>query len=260
MSTQIDFHARFGGVVPEIASRKHVEVIVSVVDAALEDAAASLGLTGGAIAPSELAAVGVTQGPGLVGALVVGVAFAKGFAYAAGKPLVCVNHLEGHLFANLLAQPDLKPPFIFTLVSGGHTMLVHVRAWGDYEVLGETLDDAVGEAFDKVAKALGLGYPGGPIISKLAETGNPKAIDFPRALNSRGDYRFSLSGLKTAVTLYIEQETKAGRTIHLPDLAASFEAAVFDVQYKKAKNALHATGARSIASAAASRPTRICAR
>ena len=187
VSTQIDFHARFGGVVPEIASRKHVEVIVSVVDAALEDAAASLGLEDGAIAPSELTAVGVTQGPGLVGALVVGVAF---------------------------------------------------------EVLGETLDDAVGEAFDKVAKALGLGYPGGPIISKLAETGNPKAIDFPRALNSRGDYRFSLSGLKTAVTLYIEQETKAGRTIHLPDLAASFEAAVFDVQYKKAKNALHATGCK----------------
>lgn len=244
VSTQIDFHARFGGVVPEIASRKHVEVIVSVVDAALEDAAAALGLDSGAIVPSELAAVGVTQGPGLVGALVVGVAFAKGFAYAAGKPLICVNHLEGHLFANLLAQPDLKPPFIFTLVSGGHTMLVHVKAWGDYEVLGETLDDAVGEAFDKVAKALGLGYPGGPIISKLAETGNPKAIEFPRALNRKGDYRFSLSGLKTAVTLYIEQETKAGRTIHLPDLAASFEAAVFDVQYKKAKNALHATGCK----------------
>mgnify|MGYP000727257277 FL=1 len=123
-------------------------------------------------------------------------------------------------------------------------MLVHVRAWGDYEVMGETLDDAVGEAFDKVAKALGLGYPGGPVISRLAEDGNPKAIDFPRALNSKGDYRFSLSGLKTAVTLYIEQETAAGRTIHLPDLAASFEAAVFDVQYKKAKNALRETGAR----------------
>lgn len=244
VSTQIDFHARFGGVVPEIASRKHVEVIVGVVDAALEEAAESLGLTGGALAPSELAAVGVTQGPGLVGALVVGVAFAKGFAYAAGKPLICVNHLEGHLFANKLTTPDLEPPFIFTLVSGGHTMLVHVRAWGDYEVLGETLDDAVGEAFDKVAKALGLGYPGGPVISRLAETGNPKAIDFPRALNSKGDYRFSLSGLKTAVTLYIEQETAADRTISLPDLAASFEAAVFDVQYKKAKNALRETGAR----------------
>ena len=244
VSTQIDFHARFGGVVPEIASRKHVEVIVGVVDAALEEAAASLGLADGPLSPGELAAVGVTQGPGLVGALVVGVAFAKGFAFAAGKPLICVNHLEGHLYANLLTTPDLEPPFIFTLVSGGHTMLVHVRAWGDYEVLGETLDDAVGEAFDKVAKALGLGYPGGPVISRLAETGDPKAIDFPRALNRRGDYRFSLSGLKTAVTLYIEQETRAGRTIHLPDLAASFEAAVFDVQYKKARNALRETGAR----------------
>ncbi len=241
VSTQIDFHARFGGVVPEIASRKHVEVIVGVVDAALEEAAASMGLAA-PIAPAELAAVGVTQGPGLVGALVVGVAFAKGFAFAAGCPLICVNHLEGHLYANLLAQPDLEPPFIFTLVSGGHTMLVHVKAWGDYEVLGETLDDAVGEAFDKVAKALGLGYPGGPIISRLAEGGNPQAIDFPRALNRKGDYRFSLSGLKTAVVSYIERETAAGNTIHLPDLAASFEAAVFDVQYKKAKNALHATG------------------
>lgn len=244
VSTQIDFHARFGGVVPEIASRKHVEVIVGVVDAALEEAAKALGLEGGALSPKELAAVGVTQGPGLVGALVVGVAFAKGFAYAAGKPLICVNHLEGHLYANLLTTPDLRPPFIFTLVSGGHTMLVHVRAWGDYEVLGETLDDAVGEAFDKVAKALGLGYPGGPIISRLAEDGNPKAIDFPRALNRKGDYRFSLSGLKTAVMLYIEQENKAGRPIHLSDLAASFEAAVFDVQYKKARNALRETGAK----------------
>lgn len=244
VSTQIDFHARFGGVVPEIASRKHVEVIVGVVDAALEEASRALGLTGGTLEPKELAAVGVTQGPGLVGALVVGVAFAKGFAYSAGVPLIAVNHLEGHLFANLLAQPDLKPPFIFTLVSGGHTMLVHVRDWGDYRVLGETLDDAVGEAFDKVAKALGLGYPGGPIISRLAETGDPKAIDFPRALNRKGDYRFSLSGLKTAVVNYIEQETAAGRTIHLPDLAASFEAAVFDVQYKKAWNALRETGAR----------------
>ena len=243
VSTQIDFHARFGGVVPEIASRKHVEVIVGVVEEALAEAGRALGLAD-AVRPDELAAVGVTQGPGLVGALVVGVAFAKGFAYAAGKPLIAVNHLEGHLYANLLANPDLKPPFIFTLVSGGHTMLVHVRAWGDYRVLGETLDDAVGEAFDKVAKALGLGYPGGPIISRLAETGNPKAIEFPRALNRKGDYRFSLSGVKTAVMLYIEQETKAGRPLHLPDLAASFEAAVFDVQYKKALGALRETGAK----------------
>ena len=243
VSTQIDFHARFGGVVPEIASRKHVEAIVGVVDAALEEAGEALGLPS-SVRPNELACVGVTQGPGLVGALVVGVAFAKGFAFAAGKPLVTVNHLEGHLFANVLATPDLKPPFIFTLVSGGHTMLVHVRDWGDYRVMGETLDDAVGEAFDKVAKALGLGYPGGPVISRLAEKGDPHAIDFPRALNSRGDYRFSLSGLKTAVVNYIDQEAAAGRPLHLPDLAASFEAAVFDVQYKKAKNALRETGAR----------------
>lgn len=243
VSTQIDFHARFGGVVPEIASRKHVEVIVGVVDAALEEAAASLGLAD-PVAPGELAAVGVTQGPGLVGALVVGVAFAKGFAFAADKPLIAVNHLEGHLYANLLTTPDLEPPFIFTLVSGGHTMLVHVRAWGDYEVLGETLDDAVGEAFDKVAKALGLGYPGGPIISRLAEDGDPRAIDFPRAMMHSHDYRFSLSGLKTAVVTYIEQEAAAGRTIHLPDLAASFEAAVFDVQFKKAWDALKQTGAK----------------
>ena len=243
VSTQIDFHARFGGVVPEIASRKHVEAICGVVDAAREEAGRALGLEGPLLA-RDLSAVAVTQGPGLVGALVVGVAFAKGYAFAAGKPLIAVNHLEGHLFANLLATPDLEPPFIFTLVSGGHTMLVHVRAWDDYRVLGETLDDAVGEAFDKVAKALGLGYPGGPIISKLAESGDPKAIAFPRALNRKGDYRFSLSGLKTAVVLYIEQETAAGRPLHLPDIAASFEAAVFDVQYKKALNALRETGAR----------------
>ena len=244
ISTQIDFHARFGGVVPEIASRKHVEAIVGVTDAALEEAAVSLGLAGGPLEPRELAAVGVTQGPGLVGALVVGVAFAKGMAYAAGVPVIAVNHLEGHLYANLLEQPDLEPPFIFTLVSGGHTMLVHVKDWGEYEVLGETLDDAVGEAFDKVAKALGLGYPGGPPITRLAEEGDPEAIDFPRALMHSHDYRFSLSGLKTAVVQYIERETAAGRTIHLPDLAASFEAAVFDVQFKKAWEALKATGAR----------------
>ena len=158
---------------------------------------------GAMLSPHDLAAVAVTQGPGLVGALVVGMAFAKGLAWAADKPLVCVNHLEGHLFANLFETPDLEPPFVASLLSGGHTMLVHVRDWGDYRILGETLDDAVGEAFDKVAKALGLGYPGGPIISRLAKTGNPKAIDFPRAMLHSHDYRFSLSGLKTAVVTYI---------------------------------------------------------
>ena len=233
VATQIDFHARFGGVVPEIASRKHTEAVVGVYLEAMEQAGRELGLSG-MLSPAELAAVAVTQGPGLVGALVVGIAFAKGLAWAAQKPLVCVNHLEGHLFANLFETPDLKPPFVASLLSGGHTMLVHVRDWGDYRILGETLDDAVGEAFDKVAKALGLGYPGGPIISKLAKTGNPRAIDFPRAMLHSHDYRFSLSGLKTAVVTYINAENAAGRAINLPDLAASFEAAVVDVQVAKA--------------------------
>ena len=237
VATQIDFHARFGGVVPEIASRKHTEAVVGVYLETMEQAGEALGL-GAMLSPHDLAAVAVTQGPGLVGALVVGMAFAKGLAWAADKPLVCVNHLEGHLFANLFETPDLKPPFVASLLSGGHTMLVHVRDWGDYRILGETLDDAVGEAFDKVAKALGLGYPGGPIISRLAKTGNPKAIDFPRAMLHSHDYRFSLSGLKTAVVTYINAENAAGRAINLPDLAASFEAAVVDVQVAKAVTAV----------------------
>lgn len=243
VATQIDFHARFGGVVPEIASRKHTEAIVGVYEEAMAQAGENLGLEG-PLAPGDLAAVAVTQGPGLVGALVVGVAFAKGLAWAADRPLICVNHLEGHLFANLFETPDLEPPFVASLLSGGHTMLVHVRSWGDYEVLGQTLDDAVGEAFDKVAKALGLGYPGGPVISRLAKTGNPRAIDFPRAMMHSHDYRFSLSGLKTAVVTYIEGENAAGRVINLPDLAASFEAAVIDVQVKKAVTAVRACGVR----------------
>ena len=237
VATQIDFHARFGGVVPEIASRKHTEAVVGVYLETMEQAGEALGL-GAMLSPHDLAAVAVTQGPGLVGALVVGMAFAKGLAWAADKPLVCVNHLEGHLFANLFETPDLEPPFVASLLSGGHTMLVHVRNWGDYRILGETLDDAVGEAFDKVAKALGLGYPGGPIISRLAKTGNPKAIDFPRAMLHSHDYRFSLSGLKTAVVTYINAENAAGRAINLPDLAASFEAAVVDVQVAKAVTAV----------------------
>ena len=242
VATQIDFHARFGGVVPEIASRKHTEAIVGVYEEAMAQAGAHFGVD--TLVPEDLAAVGVTQGPGLVGALVVGIAFAKGLAAGANLPLVGVNHLEGHLFANLFETPDLTPPFVASLVSGGHTMLVHVRDWGSYEVLGETIDDAVGEAFDKVAKALGLGYPGGPIISKLAAKGNKKAIHFPRAMMHSGDFSFSLSGLKTSVITYINNENKAGRPINLPDLAASFEAAVIDVQVAKAVEAVRRTGAK----------------
>ena len=240
VATSIDFHARFGGVVPEIASRKHVEAIVGVFEEVMAQAGHHFGCD--TLTPRDLSCVGVTAGPGLVGALVVGVAFAKGLCAATGLPLTAVNHLEGHLLANLFETPDLTPPFVASLVSGGNTMLVHVRDWGDYQVLGTTIDDAVGEAFDKVAKALGLGYPGGPVISKLAAKGNKKAIHFPRAMMHSHDYRFSLSGLKTAVITYIEGENKAGRPINLPDLAASFEAAVIDVQVSKAIAAVDETG------------------
>ena len=242
VATQIDFHARFGGVVPEIASRKHTEAIVGVFEETLAKAGEHFGVD--TLSPADLAGVGVTAGPGLVGALVVGVAFAKGLCAATGLPLIPVHHLEGHLLANLFETPDLEPPFVASLVSGGNTMLVLVRAWGSYEILGQTIDDAVGEAFDKVAKALGLGYPGGPVISKLAAQGNPRAIAFPRAMMHSGDYRFSLSGLKTAVITYIQGENKAGRPINLPDLAASFQAAVVDVQVAKAATAVKETGVR----------------
>ena len=240
VATQIDFHARFGGVVPEIASRKHTEAIVGVFEETLARAGEHFGVD--TLVPADLAAVGCTAGPGLVGALVVGVAFAKGLCAAADLPLIAVHHLEGHLMANLFETPDLEPPFVASLVSGGNTMLVHVRAWGDYQILGATIDDAVGEAFDKVAKALGLGYPGGPVISRLSAQGNPKAIHFPRAMLHSGDYSFSLSGLKTAVITYIEGENRAGRAINLPDLARAFEAAVIDVQVAKAVTAVEETG------------------
>ena len=242
VASQIDFHSRFGGVVPEIASRKHIEAICGVCDECLESAARSLGAK--RVRWRDLDAVAVTYAPGLVGALVVGVAFAKGAAWGADVPLIAVNHLEGHLYANKIATPDIEPPMVVSLVSGGHTMLVHVKDWGRYETMGSTIDDAVGEAFDKVAKALGLGYPGGPVISKLAAKGNPKAIDFPRALMHSGDLRFSLSGLKTAVTTYIQKEQQAGRALNMPDIAASFQQAVVDVQVKKAMAALDETGAR----------------
>lgn len=242
VASQIDFHSRFGGVVPEIASRKHIEAIGGVVQECLGQARIRAGRMD--LTWHDIAAVSVTYAPGLVGALVVGLAFAKGLAWALDKPLIGVNHLEGHLYANKLACPDIKPPMVVSLVSGGHTMLVHVKDWGQYETMGTTLDDAVGEAFDKVAKAMGLGYPGGPLISKLAETGNPKAIHFPRALMHSGDLQFSLSGLKTSVMTYLQKEQQAGRAINQHDVAASFQAAVIDVQVSKAKTALEETGAK----------------
>jgi N6-L-threonylcarbamoyladenine synthase len=228
-------------VVPEIASRKHTEAIVGVVDEALEQA--------GLVDWSQLDALAVTYTPGLIGALVVGVAFAKGLAWAADLPLVRVNHMEGHIYANRFRQTETlfledrpSPPFVIALLSGGHTMLVLAREWGSYEVLGQTLDDAVGEAFDKVAKAMGLGYPGGPAISRLAAEGDPAAIDFTRALLHSHDLSFSLSGLKTAVITWIRQQLDAGHDINTADVAASFQQAVIDVQVAKALTACQRSG------------------
>jgi N6-L-threonylcarbamoyladenine synthase len=235
VASQIQWHARFGGVVPEIASRKHIEAIVGVTDEALDAADVVL---------DDLTAIAVTVKPGLVGALVVGLAFAKGLSFATGLPLIGINHLEGHMVANRISEPRLKPPFVSLIVSGGNTSLVLCEEWGQYRTLGETLDDATGEAFDKVAKVLGLGYPGGPIISKLAARGNPDAIDFPRAMMHTKDYQFSLSGLKTAVITYVHQEREAGRELDLEDIAASFQQAIIDVQVHKALRAVAETGVR----------------
>ena len=243
VASQIDFHARFGGVVPEIASRKHIEAICGVCDECFDVAASALGIE--RLTWRDLDSIAVTYAPGLVGALVVGVAFAKGAAWAAGKPFIGVNHLEGHLYANKIGAPDFQPPAVVSLVSGGNTLLVHMKGWGDYETLGATIDDAVGEAFDKVAKALGLGYPGGPVISREAAKGDPNAIPFPRAMMHSGDLRFSLSGLKTAVVTYINNERAAGRELNVPNICASFQQAVVDVQVKKAEMALEQTGERT---------------
>lgn len=242
LASQVDFHARFGGVVPEIASRKHIEAICGVCAECLDVASAKAGAP---VRWRDLTAIAATYTPGLVGALVVGVAFAKGAAWALDVPFIGVNHLEGHLYANKLGDASFAPPAVVSLVSGGNTMLVHMRDFGRYEVLGGTIDDAVGEAFDKVAKALGLGYPGGPIIAGLAKQGDADAIAFPRAMLHSGDLRFSLSGLKTAVTTYIEKEEREGRPLNLPNIAASFQQAVVDVQVAKAERALEQTNAKT---------------
>lgn len=220
ISSQIALHTIYGGVVPEIASRKHIEKINQVVEAALFEAGMTL---------EEMDAVGVTYGPGLVGALLVGVAEAKAIAYAAKKPLVGVHHIEGHVSANFIEHPELEPPFMCLIVSGGHTHLVVVKDYGEFEILGRTRDDAAGEAFDKVARAVGLGYPGGPKIDKAAKEGNPQAIRFPRAKVEANVYDFSFSGLKSAVLNHINHAKMMGEEINVPDLAASFQNAVVDV-------------------------------
>lgn len=220
ISSQIAIHTLYGGVVPEIASRKHIEKINQVVEAALKEADVTL---------DDIDAIGVTYGPGLVGALLVGVAEAKAIAYAKKKPLVGVHHIEGHVSANYIEHPDLKPPFLCEIISGGHTHLVIVKDYGSFEILGRTRDDAAGEAFDKVARAIGLGYPGGPKIDKLAKEGNPHAIDFPRAHMEDAPYDFSFSGVKSAVLNHLNKCRMIGEPIVEADIAASFQQAVVDV-------------------------------
>ena len=237
VSSQVKWHKKFKGVVPEIASRKHVELINPVIEEALLEAKVSF---------DDLSGIAVTSGPGLIGALVVGVATAKAIAYVLRIPLVGVNHLEGHISANFLEHPKLTPPFVALVVSGGHTSLVYVEEYQRYEVLGQTLDDAAGEAFDKIAGFLDLGYPGGPAIDKIAKNGNPKAVDFPRAMMNSGDFNFSLSGLKTAVLNYVSRLRAQGKEPSLPDLAASFEAAVVDVQVSKTIRAAEEEGVKTV--------------
>lgn len=229
ISSQIDIHTLYGGVVPEIASRKHVERINQVIREALRKADRKL---------TDMDAIAVTYGPGLVGALLVGVSAAKGMSFATGIPLIGVHHIEGHISANFIAAPELEPPFICLVVSGGHTHLVIVRDYGSYEILGRTMDDAAGEAFDKVARAIGLGYPGGPKIDKAAKEGNPDAIQFPHGKVTGKKYDFSFSGLKSAVLNYLNTEKMAGREISVPDVAASFQKSVVETLVTHAMEAV----------------------
>ena len=238
ISSQIDIHALFGGVVPEIASRKHLEAINPLIDKAMDEAGISY---------SDLDLITVTKGPGLIGSLLVGISAAKALALATGLPLVGANHMKGHICANYLSNKDLKPPFVCLVVSGGHTYLCKVNDYNDIEVVGSTRDDAAGESFDKVARKIGLGYPGGPKIDKLAKEGNPQAIDFPRVMLEKGSYDFSFSGLKTAVLNYAHNLEQKGEEINKADLAASFQDAVVDVLVEKSINLLEETGYKQFA-------------
>ncbi len=232
VSSQVELHAEFGGVVPEVASRAHLELLEAVVGQAFSDAN---------ISPAEIDAVAATHGPGLIGALLIGVSAAKALALAWDVPYIGVNHMEGHLFATFLERPDLQPPLVVLLVSGGHTMLVELRELGQYRILGSTIDDAAGEAFDKVARYLGLGYPGGPAIDKLSQVGDRDAIQFPRGLIDEG-LDFSFSGMKTSVINYVRKNRDATNE----DLAASFQEAVVDVLVTKAMRAAHEVDARGV--------------
>ncbi|MCB1284007.1 MAG: tRNA (adenosine(37)-N6)-threonylcarbamoyltransferase complex transferase subunit TsaD [Microthrixaceae bacterium] len=233
VSSQVDLHARFGGVVPEIASRAHLDLIVPIVAESVVSAG---------VAEADIAAVGATCGPGLIGSLLVGVSAAKALALAWDVPFVAVNHLEAHLYASLLEDPDLEFPLVVLLVSGGHTMLIRMDGPGRYELLGQTIDDAAGEAFDKVARFLGLGYPGGPAVDRLAMVGDPEAIAFPRSMLNDG-YDFSFSGLKTSVINHVRKHPD----VSAEDVCASFQQAVVDVLVTKARRAAREVGAKGLA-------------
>ncbi len=237
IATQVDLHRRFGGVVPEVASRAHVEALNPLLDEALERAGTRF---------RDLDGVAVTVGPGLVGALLVGIAAAKALAFGLGVPLVGVNHLEGHIWANFLEHGAAEPPYVCLVVSGGHTMLVHMTDEHGYRILGQTVDDAAGEAFDKIARFIGLGFPGGPALDAAARHGDPNAIAFPRSMEGSGDYAFSLSGLKTAVLRWVKAERAAGRDIDVADLAASFQEAIVDVQVSKTLRAAGEMGVGTV--------------
>lgn len=238
ISSQIDIHALFGGVVPEIASRKHLEAINPLIEKALADTNLSY---------DDIDLISVTKGPGLMGSLLVGISAAKGLSLATGTPLIGANHMQGHICANYLSNKDLEPPFISLVVSGGHTYLCKVNSYTDYEVIGKTLDDAAGESFDKVARKIGLGYPGGPKIDKLSKEGNKDAIDFPRVMLEKGSYDFSFSGLKTAVLNYAHKLEQRGEEVNKADLAASFQEAVVDVLVDKSMMLLKETGIKTLA-------------
>ncbi len=233
ISSQIDTHTLFGGVVPEIASRKHLEAINPLIDRALEEADLTY---------DDIDLISVTKGPGLMGSLLVGISAAKALSLATNTPMLGANHMRGHICANYLANKDLEPPFVSLVVSGGHTYLVRVDGYTDYEIVGKTRDDAAGESFDKVARKIGLGYPGGPKIDKLAKEGNNKAIAFPRVMLEKDSYDFSFSGLKTAVINYMHKLEQKGEEINRPDIAASFQEAVVDVLVEKSMNLLEETG------------------
>lgn len=236
LSSQVDLHARFGGVVPEVAARAHVESIRSLAHRALQEAG---------VHPGDLDGVAATAGPGLVGALLVGHSFAKATAWARQLPFVGVDHMEGHLMAPRIQYEEFKPPAVVLLASGGHSQIVHVRDWGEYETMGHTIDDAAGEAFDKLARVMGLGFPGGPEIDRVSEGGDPAAIAFPRALPDR-PFHFSFSGLKTSVVRFIDKAQEAGELPSMADVAASVQEAIVDVLVDKTFEAVDETGSRVV--------------